>query len=327
MDIKTKSILIGLGSSFAAVLVIVLLFLSVSGISSSNQKPTEPSKQKVETVSVDSEGNTVVVFDEGEDDDTGSQSDASSKEASSAVSSQEEETMPPFGRSDIDGITANIGNFGKLVAAVEPVSYEWNTDRIGATGEVEVKLIAEDGSYAVVGVPYDSDDYRVDGEKEGSGEDITEWSLYTDNKKESYRVKAIVWRSNKMKFKLPRGIKIGTAYNDISAAYLKIQNPDKSYQFYEASDVLKDEAKLSAYKKAESAYIGGKVYKTTTLLSSVYKDQPDAFPFADNSKNVLRYGFNSIVDTKDASGQWYIEYATKNSKVVGVYFYMKGADD
>ena len=214
-----------------------------------------------------------------------------------------------------------------LGKAVSPVSYEWNTDRIKATSEVEVKLVAYDGSYAVIGVPYETPDYTIDGEITGSGSDVTEWNVYDKCKKEECRAKEIVWLSNKMKFTLPRGVRIGAAYTDISEAYYKNPNPDKSYIYYDVKDVLTDSAKLKKYNKAEEAYIGGKIYKTTTMIEYNYKENPDAYPFTNNSKNIIRYGFNSIVDTDETLGQWYIDYATANSKVVGVYFHMKGADD
>ena len=330
MDQKTKSMLIGVGSAFAAVLVIVLLFFSISGIGegSGDSKSAKGSKKSdVQVVSVDSDGNTVILFDDEEDDD-----DVSSKPetvSSQEVSSAEEvkQNAKPFGRSDIDGITDGISTFSQYVSAVSPVSYEWTADKMGATGEVTVKLIASDGSYAVIGVPYESSDYTVGGETHGLGIDVTDWTVYDKSRKEECRVTEIVWLSNKMKFTLPRGVKIGTAYNDISVAYYKLENPDKSYLLYEFSDMVKDETKLKAYKNDKSAYVGGKVYKTTTLLDSFYKDNNDEYPFATTSKNVIRYGFNSIVDTAETSGQWYIEYATMNSKVMGVYFHMKGADD
>ena len=198
---------------------------------------------------------------------------------------------------------------------------------IKATGEVEVKLVASDGSYAVIGVPYETSDYTIDGEIIGSGEDVTEWNVYGKCKKEVCRAKEIVWFSNKMDFHLPRGVKIGTDYPDISAAYYKTPNPDKSYILYDVKDVLTDSGKMKLYNKAKEAYIGGKIYKTTTMLQYNYKDNPDAYPFANNSKNIIRYGFNSIVDTEEVLGQWYIDYATANSKVVGVYYHMKGAYD
>ena len=192
---------------------------------------------------------------------------------------------------------------------------------------MEVKLVAYDGSYAVIGVPYEAPDYTIDGEIEGSGDDVTEWAIYEKCKDAECRAKEIVWFSNKMKFTLPRGVKIGTDYPDISAAYYKTPNPEKSYILYDVKDVLKDSAKLKAYNKAQEAYIGGKLYKTTTMIEYNYKDNPDAYPFVNNSKNIIRYGFNSIVDTDSALGQWYIDYAVSNSKVVGVYYHMKGADD
>lgn len=328
MDQKTKSMLIGVGSAFAAVLVIVLLFFSISGIGSGSgdSKSAKGSKDTtVQVVSVDSDGNTVVMFD---DDDEGNDTASASSEAES-TSSEEAATQnnQPFGRSDIDGITGGISTFAQFVSAVSPVSYEWSAQKMGATGEVTVKLIAADGSYAVIGVPYESGDYTVDGETHGLGIDVTDWTVYDKSKKEECRVTEIVWLSNKMKFTLPRGVKIGTAYADITAAYYKLENPEKSYLLYEFTDVVSDEAKLKAYKGDKSAYVGGKIYKTTTLLNSYYKDNNDAYPFATTSKNVIRYGFNSIVDTTETSGQWYIEYATMNSKVMGVYFHMSGADD
>lgn len=330
MDQKTKSMLIGVGSAFAAVLVIVLLFFSISGIGSGSGKSGSAKgakDQTVQVVSVDSDGNTVVIFDDDEDDADSASSEPSAE--SSATSSEEDtkQSAKPFGRSDIDGITDGISTFAQFVSAVSPVSFEWSAEKMGATGEVTVKLIASDGSYAVIGVPYASDDYTVDGETHGLGIDVTDWKVYDKSQKEDCRVTEIVWLSNKMKFTLPRGVKIGTAYGDISTAYYKLENPEKSYLLYEFTDVVNDETKLKAYKNDKSAYVGGKIYKTTTLLDYYYKDNNDAYPFATTSKNVIRYGFNSIVDTTETSGQWYIEYATMNSKVMGVYFHMSGADD
>ena len=109
--------------------------------------------------------------------------------------------------------------------------------------------------------------------------------------------------------------------------HYKTPNPDKSYILYDVKDVLTDSGKMKLYNKAKEAYIGGKIYKTTTMLQYNYKDNPGAYPFANNSKNIIRYGFNSIADTDEVLGQWYIDYATANSKVVGVYYHMKGADD
>lgn len=330
MDEKTKSIIIGLVSAFAAVVVIILLFFTITGLNGSGTDNTiaGSSKETTEVVSVDSDGNRVIIIDD-DDEDEDDESNPASSETSSDVSSEEEKTSKAsfFGRSDIDGITNGIKTFAQFVRAVDPSSYEWNTDMIKATGEVEVKLIAGDKSYAVIGVPYDTSDYTINGEIEGRGEDVTAWEIYEKCKKKECRAKEIVWLSNKMKFTLPRGVKVGTNYADISEAYYKDPNPAKSYILYEMKDVLTDSNKIKKYDKAKDAYIGGKVYKTSTMVEYNYKDNPSAFPFANNSKNIIRYGFNSIVDTDETSGQWYIDYATANSKVVGVYFHMKGADD
>jgi len=331
MDEKTKSIVIGLVSAFAAVIIIILLFFSITGINGSghDSKGKTGSKDHTEVVSVDSEGNRVVIIDDDEDEDAESDEAADSSEAESEVSSEEEKVEKTgfFGRSDIKAITEGIKTFAQFVDAVDPVSYEWNTDKIKATGEVEVKLVAYDKSYAVIGVPYKAPDYTIDGEIVGSGKDVTKWNIYEKCKKKECRAKEIVWRSNKMEFTLPRGVKIGTDYPDISEAYYKDPNPSKSYILYEMKDVISDSAKVKKYNKAKEAYIGGKLYKTTTMIEYNYKDNPDAYPFANNSKNIIRYGFNSIVDTDDASTQWYMDYATYNSKVIGVYYHMKGADD
>lgn len=331
MDKKTKSILIGLASSFVAVMVIVLLFFSLADLSGNKSRITDGGKNAVNSDTTVSDGKTVTDDQKKSDKSKEDQKeDTSSEEVSSEdTSSSEEETQEngAFGRSDIDAITKGFGTFAKVVSAVNPVSYEWTAQNMGATSEVDVKLIASDGSYAVIGVPYESSDYTVDGEIDGIGIDVTDWDVYDQTRKKQCRVKEIVWFSNDMKFHLPRGIKIGTAYNDITAAYLKIENPSKSYILYQGTDVITDENKLNAYKKDGNAYVGGKIYKTTTLLDSLYKDDPDAYPFARTSKNVIRYGFNSIVDTEETSGQWYIEYATQNSKVAGIYFHMTGADD
>ena len=333
MDAKTKSIVIGLVSAFAAVMIIIMLFFTISGIngdgSGSKGKSKSGNKDYTEVVSVDSEGNKVVIIDDDEDDDDEeSEDEPESSEESSDVSSEEkQEKTKFFGRSDINTITDGIKTFAQYVDAVDAVSYEWNTDNIKATGEVEVKLVSYDGSYAVIGVPYKAPDYTIDGEIVGSGKDITKWEIYEKCKKKECRVKEIVWLSNKMKFTLPRGVKIGTDYPDISDAYYKDPNPAKSYILYEMKDVLTDSAKIKKYNKAKLAYIGGKLYKTTTMIEYNYKDNPNAYPFANNSKNIIRYGFNSIVDTDDASSQWYMDYATYKSRVIGVYFHMKGADD
>ena len=333
MDEKTKGIVIGLASAFAAVLVIILLFFTITGIngSGSDNKGKSGNKDYTETVSVDSDGNRIIIIDDEDEDEDGEGEVSSDSESSaeSDVSSKEEKAQKTgfFGRSDIDGITEGIKTFAQFVKAVSPASYEWNTDNIKATGEVEVKLIAYDGSYAVIGVPYEAPNYTINGEVVGSGKDVTDWEIYDKCKKKECRAKAIVWFSNKMNFTLPRGVKIGTAYADISEAYYKDPEPAKSYIFYEMKDVLTDSAKIKKYDKAQEAYIGGKLYKTTTMIEYNYKDNPDAYPFANNSKNIIRYGFNSIVDTDEASGQWYIDYATANSKVVGIYYQMKSADD
>ena len=325
MDRKTKSILIGVGSSFAAVLVIVLLFFSLADLNVQDDRKayvssSNANKNNTDTAQPDEQ--VIVPFD---DDDDGTSSDTSSDTVSSEDVKKDE--VKPFGRSDIDGITKGMNTFAKLVSAVNPSSYEWTTESMGATSEVEVKLVASDGSYAVIGVPYKSDDYTIDGNTYGVGADITDWDPYDDVRGKECRVKEIVWLSNNMKFNLPRGVKIGTAYNDITEAYFKLENPPQTYVLYQGADVMTDEAKLKAYKKDKAAYVGAKIYKTSTLLNSLYADDNDAYPFAHTSNNVIRYGFNSIVDTNDTSGQWYIEYATKNSKVMGVYFHMTGADD
>lgn len=328
MDKKTKSILIGIGSAFAAVLVIILLFFALSGVSEKNKPDSvsgNTSQNDVAANAVESDGNMVVPFEDDEENtENTSDQNTSSQDVSSVAPVS---TASHFGRSDIDGITNGIDTFSDFVSAVNPTSYEWNTDSMGATSEVNVKLIASDGSYAVIGVPYESSDYTIDGEKNGSGSDVTGWSVYKASKSKSSRAKEIVWLSNNMKFNLPRNIVIGSSYNSITEAYLRKDNPDATYLLYEGTDILKDDAKLKAYKGDKDAYIGGKIYRTTTLLNSFYKDNNDAYPFAKTSNNVIRYGFNSIEDTSETSGQWYIEYATKNSKVVGIYFHMTGADD
>lgn len=325
MDRKTKSILIGIGSSFAAVLVIVLLFFSLANLNGDSGKAyvSGSSANGSNVIKVESDGETIVPFDDDEEN-------TSSNDVSSDTTSSEEVktgAAQPFNRSDIDNITKGLNTFAKLISAVSPVSYEWSADSMGATSEVDVKLIASDGSYAVVGVPYESSDNTVDGETHGIGVDITDWELYDATRKKECRVKEIVWFSNDMKFTLPRNVKIGTGYNEITGAYFKLENPSQTYILYQGADVMTDEAKLKAYRNDKAAYVGGKIYKTTTLLSSFYADDNDAYPFAHTSNNVIRYGFNSIVDTSETSGQWYIEYATKNSTVVGIYFHMSGADD
>ena len=342
MDAKTKSIVIGLVSAFAAVMIIIMLFFTITGINGSgtDSKGRSGNRDNPETVSVDSDNSRVVIIDDDESEDEEENPKSSSKETedessedssdeSSDESSKEEEVKKTgfFGRSDIKKITNGIKTFAEYVDAVDAVAYEWNTDNIKATGEVEVKLIAYDKSYAVIGVPYKAPDYTIDGEIVGSGKDITEWKIYEKCKKKECRAKEIVWLSNKMKFTLPRGVKIGTAYPDISAAYYQDPNPAKSYILYEMKDVISDNAKVKKYNKAKEAYIGGKLYKTTTMIEYNYKQNPDAYPFAHNSKNIIRYGFNSIVDTDEATSQWYIDYATFNSKVIGVYYHMKGEDD
>lgn len=333
MDAKTKSIVIGLVSAFAAVMVIILLFFTISGVSGSgdSSKGKKNHGDSVETVSVDSDGNVVVIIDDEDEDDGDGEDEQESVSSQETVSSKEEKPQKTdyniFGRSDINGITSGISTFAEFVDAVSPVSYEWNTDKIKATFEVEVRLVSYDGSYAVIGVPYKAPDYTIDGEIEGRGDDVTDWDVYEKCKSKECRAKEIVWLSNKMKFKLPRGVKIGADYPDISAAYYKTPNPEKSYILYDVNEVMPDSAKLKKYKKKSGAYIGGKLYKTTTMIEYNYKDNPSAYPFSDNSKNIIRYGFNSIYDTDDASTQWYIDYATMNSKLIGVYYHMKGEDD
>jgi len=331
MDQKQKSIIIGLVSGCAAVLIIVLLFFSINGLTGNgdNKSKKGGNNDNVQIVSVDSEGNMIVIIDDDDDEDEDSVSSEKKASSEDAESDEEGDTSAVgiFGRGDIAEITSGIKTFAQFVKAVSPVKYEWNTDKIKATSEVEVTLFAYDGSYAIIGVPYEAPGYTIDGEIEGSGEDVTQWDIYDKCKNTECRAKEIVWFSNKMKFTLPRGVKIGSDYPDISAAYYKTPNPEKTYILYDVKDVLKDSAKLKAYNKAKEAYIGGKLYKTTTMIEYNYKDNPDAYPFVDNSKNIIRYGFNSIVDTNEASSQWYIDYATANSKVVGVYYHMKGEDD
>lgn len=327
MDKKTKSIIIGIISAFAAVVIIILLFFALSSISSKNN-PNSVSNTNLNDIApnaIESDGNVIVPFEEDDDSiDSDSSQDTSSQEIASVAPAS---AASYFGRSDIDGITSGIETFSDFVSAVNPTSYEWNTNNMGAASQVTVKLIASDGSYAVIGVPYDSSDYTVDGKKSGSGSDVTTWSVYKASKSKSSDVKEIVWFSNNMKFTLPRNILIGSSYDSITGAYLKKENPDATYLLYDGSDVLTDDAKLKAYKNDSDAYIGGKIYNINTLLNSLYKDNNSAYPFATTCKNVIRYGFNSIVDTSETSGQWYIEYATLNSKVVGIYFHMTGADD
>lgn len=325
MDRKTKSVLIGVASSFAAVLVIVLMFFSLANLGDDSVKTSVSGSNANQSNSQKSgkDGQTIVPFDDEDD------SAVSSDTSSDATSSDEVQSgrVQPFLRSDIDNITKGLNTFAKIISAVNPVSYEWTAESMGATSEVEVKLIASDGSYAVVGVPYESSDYTVGGETSGIGIDVTDWALYDASRKKECRVKEIVWLSNDMKFNLPRGVVIGTPYDDITAAYFKLEDAPQTYLLYQGADVMTDEAKLKAYHNDKSAYVGGKIYKTSTLLNSFYSDDHSAYPFADISNNVIRYGFNSIVDTNETSGQWYIEYATKNSKVVGIYFHMTGADD
>lgn len=320
MDLKTKSILIGLASSFVAVMLIVILFFSLADIGGK--------KKPVDTVKPN-DGSSVVVSDGGEVTDDTQKTDAQDTVSSEEpVSSEaEKETVGPFGRADIDVITENKNTFAKVVKAVNPVSYEWTAENMSATGEVDVKLMAEDGSYAVIGVPYQSSDYTVGGEASGLGIDVTDWEIYDETRKKEARIKEIVWLSNSFGFTLPRDVKIGTSYKDIAPAYLQVTHADSQYTMYDVSDVITDENKLKTYKNTKGAYIGAKLYKTTTLLSKVYPDDSDAYPFANNSKNIYRYGYNSIVDTKNASGQYYLEYATQNSKVMGVYYHATGAKD
>ena len=66
MDEKTKSIIIGLVAAFAAVIIIILLFFSISGINGSgtDNKGKSNKRSYSESVSVDSEGNRVVIIDD-----------------------------------------------------------------------------------------------------------------------------------------------------------------------------------------------------------------------------------------------------------------------
>lgn len=319
MDLKTKSILIGLASSFVAVMLIVILFFSLADI--------DGTKKRVNTVNPN-DGSSAAVSDggqvKGDEQPSDTQDPVSSEEP---VSSEPEETVGPFGREDIDTIISGLTTFAKLVKAVNPVSFEWTAENMSATGELDVKLVAEDGSYAVIGVPYESSDYTVDGEASGIGIDVTDWDVYESSRKKEARIKEIVWFTNSMGFTLPRGVKIGTSYKDIAPAYLQVTHADSQYTMYDVSDVITDDAKMKTYKNTKGAYIGAKLYKTSTLLNKFYPDDPDAYPFVDSSKNIYRYGYNSIVDTKDASGQYYLEYATQNSKVMGVYYHATGAKD
>lgn len=332
MDNKTKSIIIGLGSAFAAVIVIVLLFFAISGIGGSSKVDVVSDNDQNDIVSnvVESDGNLVVPFDDSEPDDVDGKDAASSEKpvSSEAVSSEPvEEKEDPFGRSDIEKIQKSAEKFSEFVSAVDPVSYEWNTQNMGALSEVTVKLIADDGSYVVIGVPYESSDYTVDGENSGSGDNVKNWTVYKKSKSEACTLDEIVFFSNDMDFDLPRGVKIGTDYDDITAAYLNLSTAEKSYLLYEGTDVLTDSTKLKAYKTDKAAYIGGKIYNIKTYLNSFYKDNNEAYPFSGISNNIIRYGYNSIGDTDVTTGQWCIEYATKSHKVVGVRFYDSSARD
>lgn len=335
MDRKTRSIIIGLCSAFAAVMVIILLFFVMSGIAGNNKVDTVSGNDannvnKDDTASVntvESDGSLVVPFDDSQPDDSGVSSSADDVSSDSVSSEPPVSKAAHFGRSDIESLENSADKFSEFVTAVNPTSYEWNTDNMGAASEVTVKLITADGSYAVIGVPYESSDYTVDGSKSGSGDDVTEWTVYQKSKSESCTLIELVFFSNKMKFSMPRGIKVGTAYSDVSAAYLNLSTAEKSYLLYEGTDVLTDAAKLKVYKQQKSAYIGGKIYKLTTFLNSFYKDNNDAYPFSGKCNSIIRYGYNSLGDTSEATGQWYIEYATKDHKVVGVRFYNAGVRD
>lgn len=327
MDSKTKSIIIGLGSAFAAVIVIILLFFAISGIGGNNKVDVVSDNEQNNVVSnvVESDGNLVVPFDDSVPDDADDEDTSSSKKpvSSEEVSSEpEEEQEDPFGRSDIEKIQKSAEKFSEFVSAVNPASYEWNTQNMGALSEVTVKLIADDGSYVVIGVPYESSDYTVDGENSGSGDNVKNWTVYKKSKSEACTLDEIVCFSNNMDFDLPRGVKIGTGYNNAVAAYLNLSTAEKTYLLYEYTDVLTDSAKLKSYKnRAPQAYTGGKIYKLSTYLNSFYKDNNEAYPFNGKCNSVIRYGYNSLGDTSESTGQWYIEYATKDYKVVGVRFY------
>lgn len=337
MDRKTKSIIIGLCSAFAAVMVIILLFFVMSDIAGNNKVDTVSgndadnvnNNDTVSANTVESDGSLVVPFDDSQSDDIDTSSSASSDDVSSApvFSEPTVQKAAHFGRSDIDSFENSADKFSEFVSAVNPTSYEWNTENMGAASEVTVKLISSDGSYAVIGVPYESSDYTVDGSNSGSGKDVTEWTVYKKSKSESCTLIELVFFSNKMKFSMPRGIKVGTNYDNVTAAYLNLSTAEKSYLLYEGTDVITDSAKLKAYKQYKSAYIGGKIYKLTTFLNSFYKDNNDAYPFSGKCNNIIRYGYNSLVDTSEATGQWYIEYATKDHKVVGLRFYNAGVRD
>lgn len=330
MDKKTRSIIIGLCSAFAAVLVIVLLFFAMAGLMGNNKVGTVSGNDtnnvnNNDTVSenmVESDGGLVVPFDDSQPDDTASDASSSAEVSSEPVSSETPvKKAAHFGRSDIDTLGNSADKFSEFVSAVNPVSYEWNTQNMGAASEVTVKLTAADGSYAVIGVPYDSSDYTVDGKNSGSGDDVTGWTVYKASKSESCTLLELVCFSNKMKFSMPRDIKVGTAYNAVTAAYLNLSTADKTYLLYEGTDILTDSAKLKSYKEYKSAYIGGKIYKISTYLNSFYKNNSETYPFTNKCNNIIRYGYNSIGDTNVTTGQWYIEYATKDYKVAGVRFY------
>lgn len=322
MDRKTKSIIIGLGSAFASVMIIVLLFFAISGIGGNNKVDVVSDNEQNDIISnaVESDGNLVVPFDDSETDDEDDDTSSNQTVSSENVSSETEKKEEPFGRSDIQKIQKSAEKFSEFVSAADPSSYEWNTQNMGAASEVTVKLIADDGSYVVIGVPYDSSDYTVDGESSGSGDNVKNWSVYKKSKSEECTLYEIVCFSNDMDFDLPRGIKVGTNYDDVTAAYLNLSTAEKSYLLYEGTDVLTDSAKLKAYKADKSAYIGGKIYKISTYLSSFYKDNSDAYPFKDKCNNIIRYGYNSIEDTDVTTGSWFIEYATQSHKVVGIRF-------
>ena len=78
-------------SAFAAVLIIILLFFTITGINGSgtDNKGRTSSKDRTEVISVDSDGNRVVIIDdEDEDDDDDENEDSTSSAESDDVSSE-----------------------------------------------------------------------------------------------------------------------------------------------------------------------------------------------------------------------------------------------
>ena len=126
MDERKKSILIGAVSGCAAVMVIVLLFFSIQGISGNGDSKSKKSDKdnSAQVVSVDSEGNIVVIIDDEDEEEQNPQKETVSSDKEEEKEEEKVDQKSVFGRSDIDGITEGVKTFAQFVKAVSAVRYE-----------------------------------------------------------------------------------------------------------------------------------------------------------------------------------------------------------